>query len=134
MGVQVGKTTVEMAKVEEPAKVALELKLFERYTRKGNLYVKGQAYLFDEETAKTVLKLEDHGRPIFVRYKPRANERVIEVGPVMVDMTGKAPANSFAEVRAGAPTKLEIGDESELKAEGIDLGEEEGGTEGVVEV
>jgi hypothetical protein len=117
MGVNIKGNLVEgqQAKEVDDGKVKLELKLFERYARKGNLYEKGKVYVFDKDTAAAVLKLHDNGKPIFVRHKPKPSTRILEIAPQEVDMNSATPQNSFKDLRPGEKTKIEIGDDSELE-------------------
>lgn len=122
----------------EPAKVRLELALYERYTRMGYLYTKkddqgrNRVYLFTQEQALILLQEveESTGRPIWRRprdHKETQKLQEISQAPVEFDATGDktlaAPVDSGPVVEAKPEARIEVGSEDELR--GI-LGEESG--------
>lgn len=93
-------TAAAPAAPQQVQKVALELAIYQRYTRAGVTYVKtaenGQdkAYLFTPANAAILLEEVDDttGRPIWRRYRPRRTEvqRQIDMSKPQLEDTAEA--------------------------------------------
>lgn len=128
MGVTINKKTAPDAPAPEmPAKIRLEMTIISRYVVKGQLYEKGKVYEFLPEQAEEMLRLQDdRGIPVFRQWRAKVQpKRVDRDGPVLVDMSNGAPVGDDTSVRV-VNGRLEVGDDDELRAEGIELPDDDG--------
>lgn len=105
--------------VAPEATVVLDLAVYERYNRLGELYEKGVGYVFSQEQANVLLAEQeaDSGSPVWKIYvsKKAAEVERAPREPEPVDKTRAVVEVLESEEMPGKTRRIDIGDDSEIE-------------------
>lgn len=110
------KTSEKADAPAAPETAVLELALYTQYTWQGVTYEKGKPYRFKLADAIQLMSEQDHGRPIWRKYRPphikqKAMEEVVDATMVQAPPS----ADEFGTLVATKDQKrIEVGDDSEI--------------------
>lgn len=112
---------------EAPKKIRIELAQYTRYVRKGVFFESEKFYEVTQAQAEMLFDdLDDYGVPIFRRYRPPVpKEQIIRdaEGRRGVDMSRDTVIEDLPDTEHSSIRAINVGDDDELRKEGIDLGD-----------